>query len=66
MMARISPAYHRNVNLKKPRTHYRPSGSEHQIIFRSVLLGKKRNSINPLRLIGLRQGGGGYDHDLES
>jgi hypothetical protein len=54
MMARISPAYHRNVNLKNPRTHYRTSGSEHQIIFRSVLLGKKRNSINPLRLIGLR------------
>ena len=46
MMARISPAYHRNVNLK-PRTHYRPSGSEHQIIFRSALLGKKRNFDQP-------------------
>ena len=46
MMARISPAYHRNVNLE-PRTHYRPSGSEHQIIFRSALLGKKRNFDQP-------------------
>jgi hypothetical protein len=34
--------------------HYRLSGSEQPIIFRSGLLGKERNSNNPHGVIGLR------------
>ena len=52
MLAKISTAKHRNVN-PALRTHYRLSGSEQQIIFRSGLLGKERNSDNPHGVIGL-------------
>jgi len=47
-MARISTAYHRNVNPNITDSHYQPSGSEPQIIFRSVLLGKKRKQTTRL------------------
>ena len=48
-MARI---FYRLSNITN--SHYRLSGSEPQIIFRSVVLGKKKKSDNSLRVISLR------------
>jgi hypothetical protein len=54
MLARKFPPPNTETSTPHCLLDYRLSGSEQQIIFRSGLLGKERNSDNPLRVISLQ------------
>lgn len=53
MLARKFPPPNTETSTPHCLLNYRLSGSEQQIIFRSGLLGKERNSDNPHGVIGL-------------
>ena len=53
MLARKFPPPNTETSTPHCLLDYRLSGSEQQIIFRSGLLGKERNSDNPHGVIGL-------------